>query len=51
MVGSRTCKRCRKVRGPLCASCNAVLGHFKDSPATLTAALRYLGNPSIPTST
>jgi hypothetical protein len=31
-----------KVRGMLCFSCNAALGHFKDEPAVLRRAARYL---------
>lgn len=29
-------------RGTLCRSCNVALGHFKDSPERLEAALAYL---------
>jgi hypothetical protein len=31
-----------KVRGMLCFSCNAALGHFKDEPTVLRRAARYL---------
>jgi len=31
-----------RVRGMLCFSCNAALGHFKDEPAMLRRAARYL---------
>lgn len=30
------------IRGLLCSNCNSGLGHFKDSPALLTAAIHYL---------
>ncbi|MEV0726696.1 endonuclease VII domain-containing protein [Micromonospora purpureochromogenes] len=36
------CRSSKRVRGLLCTGCNAALGHFRDSPETLTAALRYL---------
>lgn len=38
--GHRSCGNC--IRGLLCTSCNAGLGHFKDNPAILLSALRYL---------
>ena len=31
-----------KVRGLLCAKCNAGLGHFRDKPTVIEAALSYL---------
>lgn len=31
-----------KVRGLLCPTCNAGLGHFKDSPKLLASAIAYL---------
>ncbi len=31
-----------KVRGILCHGCNVALGHFKDDPALLLAAIHYL---------
>jgi Recombination endonuclease VII len=34
--------RSGKVRGMLCFSCNAALGHFRDEPAVLRRAARYL---------
>lgn len=30
------------MRGVLCHSCNVALGHFKDDPDLLLAAIRYL---------
>ncbi len=38
--GASSCGRC--VRGLLCSNCNTGLGLLKDSPAILTAAIRYL---------
>jgi Recombination endonuclease VII len=34
-----------KVRGILCHGCNVSLGHFRDDPALLRAAIRYLEEP------
>ena len=33
-----------KIRGLLCHDCNSGLGHFRDNPALLLKALRYLKN-------
>lgn len=38
--GKRSCGEC--VRSLLCNSCNAMLGHAKESQATLKAAITYL---------
>lgn len=39
--GKRACETC--VRGLLCSRCNLALGHLRDNPRHLLAALRYLG--------
>lgn len=38
-----------KARGLLCRPCNTGLGHFKDDPANLIAAIRYLRGYNAPT--
>jgi hypothetical protein len=42
------CHDLRRVRGLLCASCNSAIGHFRDSDATLRAALEYLARHYLP---
>jgi hypothetical protein len=37
------CHSTGKIRGILCHSCNVGIGHFKEDPAILTAAISYLG--------
>ena len=36
------CHKTKCIRGLLCPTCNAGLGHFKDSPALLAKAIEYL---------
>ena len=41
------CHATQKPRGVLCQRCNWGLGHFKDDPALLAAAIRYLAAPTL----
>jgi Recombination endonuclease VII len=34
-----------RIRGLLCSNCNAALGHFRDNPSSLRAAIKYLKRP------
>ena len=36
------CHKTRKVRGLLCFSCNAAIGHFLENPDTMKSACKYL---------
>ena len=36
------CHTTKRIRGVLCSLCNTGLGHFKDDPKILAAAIRYL---------
>lgn len=36
------CHNTKEIRGLLCKNCNFGIGHFKDSPALLQAAIEYL---------
>ena len=36
------CHKTGKIRGLLCGACNMGLGHFKDNPETMAAAIEYL---------
>ncbi|MES5383849.1 endonuclease VII domain-containing protein [Mycolicibacterium conceptionense] len=39
------CHSTGSIRGILCGSCNSGLGYFKDNPALLQAAIKYLDRP------
>lgn len=39
------CHTSRRPRGVLCHHCNVAIGHFKDSPDLLRAAINYLRKP------
>jgi Recombination endonuclease VII len=47
--GDKSCGKC--IRGLLCRACNSGIGHLRDSPAVLSAALHYLGGMSTPRAT
>ena len=40
------CHKSKAVRGLLCHSCNIGIGHLRDCPRRLRAAIEYLENPS-----
>jgi hypothetical protein len=42
-LGVDHCHNSRRVRGLLCVSCNAAIGHFRDNENALLGALDYLG--------
>jgi len=41
------CHNTKVIRGLLCAPCNAGLGHFRDNPDVLEAAINYLKSGNV----